>query len=421
MEIRGLVQGIDRCLERVRGLLEATVVCVDGRKGWRQFLDEGGSPGTYGSACGLIAYANIPSGRRDLIVDVSSTIVSRQQDDGSWASPTIVENVGLTTATAYSLLALEESRVPVDDQVLSKAVAWLEGVVAGDGATGDYMGQTEYNTTCAAMTLRALGHRGELALTKRVMSWLLSCRQNGAGWGYHPNSESTVDHTALAVVGLASAGHASESGEIGEAIEWLKARYVVGGGENNQRQDLKYVVKDDSRRLLPYHFFTDGVVGLAYLAVVKHYDLIERVIEIAQHLVDTQAEDGHWVHAGVPEKQPSWAIAEAVLFLSGIKMLLVEEGRLLSLEQWGLDANHQIEELRQELEKVEKRTRGIPVAIDILRLWPLHIIYIAVLFYIAIRVHIPASPWIDIVMFVVALLVTILISYFFRDRKGKGE
>lgn len=421
MEVREIIQRIDRCLERIRYLLEERVVSVDGRKGWRQFLGEGGSPGTYGSACGLIAYSNIPSGRRDLMVDVVSTILTRQQNDGSWASPTIVENIGLTTATAYSLLALEESQVPVDEQVLSKVFAWLEGVVAGDGATGDYMGETEYNTICASMTLRALGHRSELALTKRVANWLLSCRQNGAGWGYHPNSESTVDHTALAVVGLTCAGYSGGSKETAEAIGWLKSQYVVGGTENNLRNDVKYVVTNNSRRMLPYHFFTDGLVGLAYIGLVKHYDLVEQVLEIAQHLVDTQEEDGHWVHAGVPEKQPSWAIAEAVLFLSRTKTLLVEEGRLVSLEQRGRGVDHQIKELRQELEKVEKRTRGISTAIDILRLWPLHIIYIAVLFYIAIRVHIHASPWIDIITFVVFLLVTILLSYFFRYKKGKGE
>lgn len=92
-----------------------------------------------------------------------------------------------------------------------------------------------------------------------------------------------------------------------------------------------------------------------------------------------------------------------------------------SLEQRGRGVDHQIKELRQELEKVEKLTRGIPIVTDILQLWPLHIIYIAVLFYIAIRVHIHASPWIDVITFVEALLATILLRYFFRDKKGKGE
>jgi len=415
MEVKPLIQRIDR------DLLEERIVCVDRMKGWRQFLDEGGTPGTYGSACGLIAYANIPSRRQDLLVDVFSTIVTRQQDDGSWASPTIAENVGLTTATAYSLFALEETKVPFDSEIFSKAVAWLEGVVTQDGATVDYTGQTEYNTTCAAMILRALGHRGALSLNRRIVNWLLSCRQIGAGWGYHPNSESTVDHTALVVIGLRCAGYSSDSREIVEAIEWLKSRYVVAGTENNQRHDVKYVVINNSRRMLPYHFFTDGLVGLAYYSVVKYHEVIEQIIEITQHLIETQSDDGYWIHAGVPEKQPTWAITEAVLLLSRMKMFLVKEGRLLSIEQWEKGVNHQIKEFRLGLEKVEQRTRGIPTAIRILRLWPLHIIYIAALFYISIRVHIQASPLIDIIMFVVGLIATILISYFFSQRKEKGE
>lgn len=411
MEVRSLVQMIDRSLELVRDLLEERIVCVDRMKGWRQFLDEGGTPGTYGSACGLIAYANIPSRRRDLLVDVALTIVNRQQDDGSWSSPTIVENVGLTTATAYSFLALEETRVPVEREIFSKAVAWLEGVVTQDGATVDYMGQTEYSTTCAAMILRALGHRGELSLNRRIVNWLLSCRQNGAGWGYHPNSESTVDHTALVVIGLKCAGYSSDSKEIVEAIEWLKSRYVVAGTGNNQRNDVKYVVINNSRRMLPYHFFTDGLVGLAYYSVVKDHEVIEQIIEITQHLIKTQLDDGYWIHAGVPEKQPTWAITEAVLLLSRMKMMLVKEGRLLSIEQWEKGVNHQIQELRLGLEKVEKRTHGIPNAMRILRLWPVQVIIIGLVLYIGLRPHLGRSLWGEIIAVVVSLVASLLGIY----------
>jgi len=421
MDVRVLVQQIDGCLERVRILLESSLVCVDGKRGWRQYLDEGGSPGTYGTACGLITYANIPTARRTLITDVVSTIVSRQQEDGSWASPTIAENVGLTTATAYSLLAIEVSCIPLDQEVFTKAVDWLKKVVAPNGATPDYLGHTEYNTTCAAMLLRVLGDLQGQALTKRVTDWLVACRQAGAGWGYQPTSESTIDHTALAVVGLTSVRYPIDSLEIAEAINYLLAQYIPGSTQNNNRKDLKYVEKEDLRRQLPYHFFTDGLVGLAYLRVVGHHDVIGQIIEIVNHLVETQTENGYWVHAGVPEKQPSWALAEAVTFLCRARLLLVEEGRLLNLEEWQPYVNQEIGELREELYRLKQCTRGIPTAIRILRLWPLHVIYIGVLFYIAIRVHVPASPWVDIAMFVVSLLASILIAYFFTHKKGKCE
>ena len=421
MDVRVLVQQIDACLERVRILLESNLVCVDGKTGWRQYLDEGGSPGTYGTACGLIAYANIPTAKRALVAEVVSTVVSRQQEDGSWASPTIAENIGLTTATTYSLLAIVASVVPVDQDVFTKAVAWLEEVVAINGATSDYLGQTEYNTTCAAMLLRALSNIQEQGLKKRAIYWLVSCRQKDSGWGYLPNSKSTIDHTALAVVALSCTRYPMDSPEIGEAIAYLMAEYIPGSNENNQRKDLKYVEKGAIRRQLPYHFFTDGLVGLAYLGVVSHYDVIERIIGITKHLISTQEENGHWIHVGVPEKQPSWALAEAVLFLRRTRLLLVEEGRLLSLEEWQPCVDNQIEKLRQGLENVERRTHGMPTAIRILRLWPLHVIYILALFYIAIRVHVPVSPWVDIIMFVASLTAAILISYFFSHHKGKYE
>ncbi|HUU16978.1 MAG TPA: prenyltransferase/squalene oxidase repeat-containing protein [Sedimentisphaerales bacterium] len=420
MEVRVLLQQIDGCLERVRILLESSLVSIDGKRGWRQYLDESGSPGTYGTACGLITYANIPTARRNLITDVVSTIVSRQQEDGSWASSTIAENVGLTTATTYSLLALMESGVPVDPDIFARAIVWLEGVVMQNGATSDYLGHTEYNTTCAAMLLRVLGNMQEQELTKRIIDGLVSCREKDAGWGYYPNSKSTIDHTALAIVGLSCTRYPMDSPEIGGAIAYLMAEYIPGSKENNQRQDLKYVEKGDLRRLLPYHFFTDGLVGLAYLGVIKHYDVIERIIDVTEHLIGTQAENGHWVHVGVPEKQPSWALAEAVLFLGRMRLLLVEDGRLLSLEQWQKHVDEQIDELSQVLDRVECRTRGIPGAIRILRLWPLQAIFGGLLFYIAIKIHIPASPWSDIVAVVVGISATIIAGYFIY-RKGKNE
>lgn len=420
MDVRVLVQQIDGCLERVRILLESSLVSIDGKRGWRQYLEERGSPGTYGTACGLITYANIPTANRTLITDVVSTIVSRQQEDGSWASPTIAENVGLTTATTYSLLALAESGVLFEHGVFARAVIWLEGVVTQNGATSDYLGHTEYNTTCAAMLLRALDNIQEQGLTKRVIDWLVSSRQKDSGWGYHPNSMSTIDHTALAVVGLSCTRYPMDSPEIGEAIAYLMAEYIPGSNENNQRKDLKYVEKSDLRRMLPYHFFTDGLVGLAYLGVVAHHDVIERIIDITKHLISTQAENGHWIHVGVPEKQPSWALAEAVLFLRRTRLLLVEDGRLLSLEEWHKQVNKQIDELSGVLNRVECRTRGIPGAIRILRLWPLQAIFGGLLFYIAIKLHVPASPWGDIIAVVIGVMATIMASYFIY-RKGKSE
>jgi len=420
MDVRVLVQQIDGCLERVRTLLESSLVCINGKRVWRQYLDEGGSPGTYGTACGLITYANIPTARRALISDVVSTIVSKQQEDGSWASPTITESVGLTTATTYSLLALVESGVPIDNEVFDRAVLWLEGVVMQNGATSDYIGHTEYNTTCAAMLLRVLGNIQEQGLTKRVIDGLVSCRQKDSGWGYHPNSKSTIDHTALALVGLSCTRYPMDSPDIGGAIEYLMAEYIPGSNENNQRKDLKYVEKGDLRRLLPYHFFTDGLVGLAYLGVVEYHDVIERIIGITELLISTQAENGHWVHVGVPEKQPSWALAEAVLFLKRTRLLLVEEGRLLSLEEWQKHVNEQIDELSRVLDRVECRTRGIPGAIRILRLWPLQAIFGGLLFYIAIKIHVPASPWGDIIAVVIGVIATIMASCLIF-RKGKSE
>ncbi len=411
LHLIGLLGQTDKCLKRVHDILESSAVSANGEHGWRQYLDEGGCPGSFGTACGLLAYADAPSARSALLAQVAATIVSKQRADGSWASPTIADGIGLTTATAYSIMALNSCRCPVAPTVFDRAAAWFEQVVQADGATPDCHGHTGYNVTCAAMALRAIA-KGHPKLSNRIRQWLTAHHRHGEGWGYAPGSASTVDHTALAIVGLASSGHPADSPELTQALDYIQANYDPNGLQNNSRKDLAYLQAGPSQRQLPYHLFTDGLVGLAYLCMMPHHNLLSDVLKIASRLVATQQPEGHWKHIAVPEKRPTWAIAEATAFLASVRDLLASEGRLIELEQRRIIADRELGSMQMTIRTLQKRTRRLPIALRLLQSWPLHAIWAFLLVFITIRMVLPGSPWVDFSALGVSLLAGVAMVFY---------
>jgi len=270
------------------------------------------------------------------------------------------------------------------------------------------------------MVLRAIGESSAESVAHRVTGWLLSGRGNDGGWGYYPNSHSTVEHTALVLLALAESGYPADCPEVKEGVGFLRARYTPGGPANNHLKDLTYVHIRDGRRQLPFHFFTDALVGLAYLCVLGRYDLSHEVLETAGHLLATQAPEGHWVHAALPLKRPTWAASETAMFLARTGRLLTTEGRLIDLEHMQQSLAVDLATTRDIAERVDSRTRGLPMALRILRQWPFHAIYAFLLVFITIKSTLPMTPWVGIAAVVVSAAVSVLAG-FVVYRKGKSE
>jgi len=100
--------------------------------------------------------------------------------------------------------------------------------------------------------------------------------------------------------------------------------------------------------------------------------------------------------------------------LKGTRSLLAKEGRLLALEQWQTSVDKRIDGLRQTLDRIEKRTRGLPGAIRFLRYWPLVGICGGLLVYIWLRLRGLVTPWGDIPAVVVSVVATVLAGHFYR-------
>ncbi|MFC0107971.1 prenyltransferase/squalene oxidase repeat-containing protein [Kibdelosporangium aridum] len=125
------------------------------------------------------------------------------------------------SAEAFSALALS-GRCRSDDEPLRKAYAWFAKVQRADGAIENkwYLGQV-----CGTgSVLRALGDAGlgDSPVARRCVSWLRLNQNDDGGWGDAlGRGHSTVEETAMAVLGLCAAGVTPDTPMLARGARWL--------------------------------------------------------------------------------------------------------------------------------------------------------------------------------------------------------
>lgn len=327
-----IMASVDEALMRSRAVLSETAIVNGTVAGWRQFLGKSDRIGTYGTACGLIAYCHLAPEDERLVNQVSKTLTSLQASDGSWDSPTIFPGVGLTTATAYATIALRTAGLSPSNETASRAANWLMSLAKSDGGVGHFVGDTQSRIVASALTVRALSTLDatlvESALAS-IINFLAGAQNADGGFGPEPDKESTVHHTAEVVIALQSSilGRSRARNVIEFATRYIEDHWSLG---DNIHRDISYVEYSSRRAMLPHTYQTDGLLLQARLAVWKN-TLDSRTLELVQWVLNSQ-ENGYWVHRSIPDKIPAWAIMETVVGLKGFKRRVETDRQLLSLE-----------------------------------------------------------------------------------------
>jgi|GEM_PF-2297540 len=316
--IRGNIRG---CLEASHALLLETLLRKQTLVGWRQFLRDSNRIGTYGTACGLLAYSTIAPYDIDTIRCVAACLAQIQRGDGSWESPTIADGVGLTTATCYAIFALRNApNASVTKNAIESAEAWLAARIKSDGSVGHTATDCSPYTICSSLTIRALssassqGHTVEL---KRAASWLLDSQNADGGFGATKQSRSTLHHTCEAILALDCLPDEEVSTAIANAGAFLIANHRLG---DNRHQDTAYISANIREAILPHTYQTDGLLLQAHLRLHAR-TCPSKFKEIALHLIAMQ-KDGYWQHDLHPSRVPSWSVMECTLGLSEFLSLL---------------------------------------------------------------------------------------------------
>lgn len=323
---------IDEALERSRVLLSDTAVMTPTMAGWRQFLGKSDQIGTYGTACGLIAYCHLAPEDERLINQISGSLASLQASDGSWDSPTIYPGVGLTTATAYATIALRTAGMSSSTETAKRAASWLTSLSTPDGGVGHFVGDSQPKIIASALTFRALAVLDATLVESTVASlfrFLNNAQNNDGGFGSEPGKESTLHHTAEVVIALASSGVGRRDARhvLERAMIYIEGHWSLG---DNLHRDISYVEHSGRRAMLPHTYQTDGLLLQSRMALWEN-TLDSRTVELVQWILDSQ-QNGYWLHRSIPDKIPAWALMETVVGLKNFKRKVENNQRLLSLE-----------------------------------------------------------------------------------------
>lgn len=307
---------IRSCLTKSRDLLLRTLVDTGSLIGWRQFLRDSDRIGTYGTACGLIAYCAVAPEDSDIIHRVAKGLATRQLENGAWDSPTIASGVGLTTATCYSSMALRRSGVIGSAESLEKAAAWLRSVTGVNGGVSPCLGMQTYTVVCSSLALRTLVELGieyNSSTVNRIAWWLQNAQNADGGFGETRDAQSTIHHTAEAILALCAVRQAIPGTRetLQSAEAYLHSSWELG---QNAHKDVVYIRDGDREVMLPHTFQSDGLLMQAELCFAD-IGFESRLKEMANWLVRQQKQGG-WRHNAVPGKTPSWAIMESVVGLS---------------------------------------------------------------------------------------------------------
>jgi hypothetical protein len=315
--IDGLITRINLAFKRSSKLLSEMIVDKEDYAGWRQFLTRSTSIGTYGTACGLIAYSIVNPDDISTIKKVANTIVKRQRKDGSWESPTIIPDCGLTTATCYSVIALKRAVIASNHPALIKAGEWLRSVVSETGAVGNYYGDSNHTLICSVLSMRAMAlidlfmYETEI---RRIVEWLYKNQNQDGGFGPKPGSNSTLHHTAEVLISLSMLKDYIPKCKIviEKANVYLLENWLLN---QNMYNDLDYVEISGRLAMLPHHYQTDGLL-LQAISSIEQGNFDKGIQKLIEHLIETQTEQGYWVHQSTPDKIPSWALMECLLGLN---------------------------------------------------------------------------------------------------------
>lgn len=408
--------------------------------------------GTYGSSCATLALLAAGTNRDEaLINDLLKYLCNHQMESGGWTIRN-AKSVSLTTACAFSVLALAEASANGDaeQRAIDRGVEWLIKNSTSDGWPF-FEGGPEIAVTPTAFAVRALrrvkqkqtlSRSGLLALENGCRcleeafgqkAWIASRADDSA-------SVACLGATSVALITLIECDYPAYSEVIRRGHAWLTAQtdwvddnsdsfYFYGTRPVNSSEDV-------ASGHVNYVHFTSALMLQAILACGSEITdpAVRRLVE---HIVGLQREAGDWRSALAPKETPTWMEMDAALALSRAAKAVVAIRPTLSVRGELARLELQAAALKEELDAVSSRqqarldgieqlvsshhdalsvlARGIEFGRAALPYLPIALI---VSVYGIIRSQLQASNWItDIIAVIVSALSLVPVFRARRRRK----
>jgi hypothetical protein len=325
-------RGVEADADKVSWMLKSAItyirsrfITIESHGGWRQFLQEDGTPSVTGTACAISSLTRIgvrPSD--DQLRAGANLIVAHLRQDGGWSKPELDDYASITLITCLALNALNALGMGPLHASVEAGLQWLVNAQNRDGGWGGIARDDQSNVTATAYCLRVLTTRenfGGYASTsiERGVDWLIKQGGNAGGWGITANSPPTLAHTSHAVEGLTAAGYAKS--DLARARDWLLAELKTTPltpwveHYNFSGQHARALPRQlRSSRLSWTHLPAERVlIALLKLGVDPTSDALSNLV---RDIFARRLEIGYWQVPTVPSTAPAWAVLEAVNALS---------------------------------------------------------------------------------------------------------
>lgn len=201
-----------------------------------------------------------------LEAEIVRGLLDAQLPDGGWRILSVAASSS-TEGTATVLRSLSGASGAGVAKSIGRATEWLtkhQSADGGWGSTNDHANLPRTALTAAAIHALACLDAPDREVIRKGVDWLTTSQNSDGSWGLLPGDRGTVVHTALALRGMAAAGH-HRSPAVSNALTFINRTW---------RPDASNVEQE------AYDFH----VGNAYHRVTSVYDVdAEVVLALLEH------------------------------------------------------------------------------------------------------------------------------------------
>ncbi|RNI19635.1 squalene--hopene cyclase [Flexivirga caeni] len=229
---------------------------------------------------------------------------------GGWAFEYANDNYPDTDDSAIIVMGLSRvltTRAPLQQQAVSRGIAWTAGMQSKDGGWGafdadntsgwparlpfcDFGAVTDppsADVTAHVVEMLAAAGRSRGARCQRGVQWLLDHQESDGSW-FGRWGANYVYGTGAVVPALVAAGVSPDSAAIRAGVRWLRDHQNADGGwgeDLRSYDDPAWIGRGDS---------TPSQTAWALMALVAAGELGEPLQRGIDYLVKTQLPDGNW-------------------------------------------------------------------------------------------------------------------------------
>lgn len=301
---------------------------IHGKKGWHHHLIVSNDIiGATGTSIGLniLNYSDLDEYDK-LKEEAYKTLLDLQLSDGSWGTHSSDNKIGITESTCHCVNAILKYKNKVTEHI-EKAKNWLIENMLTDYSWGCNKDSKIGRITPSCLAIETLLNIDPSLYTPENEDWLTKCQNKDGGWGFHPDSTSSIAATSVVISTLIKRKWGNDFETIVRARDWLE-KQISKNHPFNDESDLEYV-KDEFKTYRIKYKHSSIINTLLILIENKGINNIPSnfLYKSFCQILSERKENGFWKHNILSDDYPIWHTQNILKLL----MMLYKKERTLNL------------------------------------------------------------------------------------------